>query len=227
MDQQQQTQAVRRRARGVQRITSILTAAETVFTDMGYDEATTNHIAARASISPGSLYQFFANKEEIVQALTARYSEELKRVYDFVFSLEAASLPLSDWINQSINGLVTFHLAHPALLLLFARNASLVPFSSSVHALQNEVQTRVEGGIRGRAPHLSTTQRVLSATISMHLFKALLPLLLQATEAERELLLHELKTALYRYLEPLLGEAADSTHPRCVQRKGEAYLPRV
>lgn len=224
MDRQKETQAVRRRARGVQRITSILNAAETVFTEMGYDEATTNHIAARASISPGSLYQFFANKEEIVQALTARYTEELQRVYDEVFSIEAASLPLSHWINQTIDGLVTFHLTHPALLLLFSRNAPLLQFSSSVHALQKEVQTRVEGCIQSRAPHLSTTQRILSATISVHLYRAILPLLLQAKEAERELLLHEMKTALHRYLEPLLGERTDPTQPRCVQRSGEANL---
>lgn len=205
MEQHKQIQAVRRRARGVQRITSILNAAETVFTDMGYDEATTNHIAARAAISPGSLYQFFANKEEIVQALTARYTEELKQVYDSVFSLDAASLPFADWINQSIDGLVTFQLAHPALLLLFSRNAPRLQFSSSVHALHKEVHTRVEGAIQSRAPHLSATQRRLSATISVHLFGAILPLLLQAQEAERELLLQELKMVLYRYLEPLLG----------------------
>ena len=205
MDQHKETQTVRRRARGVQRITSILNAAETVFTEMGYDEATTNHIAAKASISPGSLYQFFANKEEIVQALTARYTDELKRVYASVFSIEAASLPLSDWINQSIDGLVTFQLAHPALLLLFSRNEPLVQFSSSDQALHKEVQTRVEGGIQGRAPHLSATQRKFSATISVHLFGAILPLLLQAKEVERKLLLQELKTMLYRYLEPLLG----------------------
>jgi AcrR family transcriptional regulator len=104
MDQQRDTQAVRRRARGVQRIASILNAAETVFTEMGYDEATTNHIAAQAGISPGSLYQFFSNKEKIVQALAARYTEELQGVYDSVFSIKAASLPLARWLNQIIEG---------------------------------------------------------------------------------------------------------------------------
>ena len=213
MDQQKETQAVRRRPRGVQRITSILNAAETVFTEMGYDEATTNHIAARACISPGSLYQFFANKEEIVEALTARYTEELKVLYDAVFSTEAASLPLSDWINQCIDKLVTFHLAHPALLLLFSKNAPHLQFASAVHGLQKEVQTRLEGNIQIRAPHLTATQRILSATISVHLYGAILPWLLQAREAERERILREVKTMLYRYLEPLLEEATDSTQP--------------
>jgi AcrR family transcriptional regulator len=205
MDQPKETQAIRRRAQGVRRIASILKAAEVVFTEMGYDEATTNHIAAQAGISPGSLYQFFSNKEEIVQALAAQYTEELKLVYESVFSVEAASLPLARWLDQIVDGLVTFHLAHPAFLLLFSRSSLLSQFSSLALALQQEVQIRFEFGFQRRAPTLSATQRILSATMSVQLFKATLPLLLQAEESERELLLHELKTVLHRYLEPLLG----------------------
>jgi AcrR family transcriptional regulator len=189
----------------VRRIASILKAAEVVFTEMGYDEATTNHIAAQDGISPGSLYQFFSNKEEIVQALAAQYTEELKLVYESVFSVEAASLPLARWLDQIVDGLVTFHLAHPAFLLLFSRSSLLSQFSSLALALQQEVQIRFEFGFQRRAPTLSATQRILSATMSVQLFKATLPLLLQAEESERELLLHELKTVLHRYLEPLLG----------------------
>ena len=48
-------------------------------------------------------------------------------------------------------------------------------------------------------------ERSLSATISLQLFKAVLRLILQAEEEERRLLVGELKTALHRYLEPLLG----------------------
>jgi len=205
MDQQKETQPVQRRPRGVQRITSILNAAETVFTEMGYDEATTNHIAARDGISPASLYQFFSNKEEIVQALAARYTEELQGVYDSVFSIEAASLPLPQWLDQIFDGLVAFHLAHPAFLLLFSRSAALSQFASSAHALQKEVQKRFEVGFQRRASNLSATQRILCATMSVQIFKAILPLLLEAEEDERRVLLGELKTALHRYLEPLLG----------------------
>jgi hypothetical protein len=41
--------------------------------------------------------------------------------------------------------------------------------------------------------------------MSVQLFKAVLRLLLQAEEAERRLLVRELKTVLHRYLEPLPG----------------------
>src|SRR5215831_1243339 len=118
MDQQKHAQPVVRRARGLQRIASILDAAETLFAHMGYEQTTTNHIAAQAGISPGSLYQFFANKEEIAQALARRYTEELQQAYASVFSVEAASLPFPLWLDQIIDALLAFHVAHPAFHIL-------------------------------------------------------------------------------------------------------------
>src|SRR5262249_34580509 len=112
-DQQNEARVIRRRARGLQRMASILDAAETVFAKVGYDEANTHQIAQEAEISPGSLYQFFSNKEEIAQSLAARYSEELNLVYSRVFSVEAVALPLSEWLDQIFDALIAFHLAHP------------------------------------------------------------------------------------------------------------------
>jgi AcrR family transcriptional regulator len=204
MDQQKDARPVVRRARGLQRIASIVDAAETVFAHMGYDEATTHHIATQAGISPGSLYQFFSNKEEIAQALAARYVEALQGVYGSVFSVEAASLPFSHWLDQIVDALIAFHLAHPAFHALFDAPPSL-EVASLTHNLPKELQTRIELGFQVRAPHLSPTQRRLSATMSVQLFRAVPRLVLQAEEAERRLLVRELKTVLQRYLEPLLG----------------------
>jgi AcrR family transcriptional regulator len=204
MDQLKDTQPVQRRARGLQRMASILDAAETVFARMGYDEATTNHIAAQAEISPGSLYQFFSNKEEIAQALAARYTEELQRAYDAIFSVEVASLPLSLWLDQIIDTLFAFHMAHPAFHVLLNTPVSS-RVTSLTQTLPQELQSRFELGFERRAPTLSPTQRRLSATMSVQLFKATLLLVLLAEEDERRPLVGELKTVLRRYLEPLLG----------------------
>src|SRR5260370_7123403 len=148
MDQQKHAQPVQRRARGLQRIASILDAAEAVFAEMGYEEATTNHIAARAEISPGSLYQFFSNKEEIAQALAARYTEELQKAYGSVFSVEAASLPFSIWLDQIIDALLAFHFAHPAFHILLSIPAPSVQFPRLPHPFPQQFQTRFELGFQ-------------------------------------------------------------------------------
>ncbi len=93
-------------------------------------------------------------------------------------------------------------------------------FASLADALPKELQTRFELGFRVRAPHLSQTQRRLSATMTVQFFKAVLRLLLQAEEAERRLLVRELKTALQRYLKPLLGRGTDAAQPRLFKKKG-------
>jgi AcrR family transcriptional regulator len=204
MDQQKEEQPIRRRARGLQRMASILDAAETVFAKVGYEEATTHQIADAAEISPGSLYQFFANKEAIAQALVARYIEELKLVYSTIFSLEAAALPFSEWLDQIVDTQIAFHLAHPAFHTLFDAPPSL-EIAGLTQQLPKELQTRFELGLQVRAPHLSAIQRRLSATMSVQLFRSVPKLVLQSEEAEQRLLVHELKTILQRYLEPDLG----------------------
>src|SRR5260370_17787696 len=168
---------------------------------MGYEEATTNHIAAQAEISPGSLYQFFSNKEEIAQALAARYVEELQHVYGTIFSLEAAALPFSHWLDQVVDDLIAFHLAHPAFDTLFDAPPSLA-VAGLTQQLPKELQDRFELGFQVRAPHLSSTQPRLSATISLQPFKPVPSLILQAEEAEREFLETELETLLQRHLVP-------------------------
>ena len=204
MDQQNEGRSVRRRARGLQRIASILDAAETVFARLGYDEANTHQIAEEARISPGSLYQFFANKEAIAQALVTRYIEELKLVYSTTFSLEAAALPFSEWLDQIVDALIAFHLAHPAFHILFDAPPSL-EVAGLTQQLPKELQARFELGFQVRAPHLSARERRLSATMSVQLFRAVPRLVLQAEEAEQRMLVCELKTVLQRYLEPYLG----------------------
>ena len=204
MDQQKEAKPIRRRARGLRRMASILNAAEIVFARVGYDEATTHQIAAQAEISPGSLYQFFANKEEIAQALAARYVEELQRVYSTVFSVEATMLPFSQWLDRLVDELIAFHLAHPAFHTLFDAPPSL-EVAGLTQQLPQELQTRFELGLQVRAPQLSATQRRLSVTMSVQLFRSVPRLVLQAEEAEQRLLVCELKTMLQRYLEPYLG----------------------
>ncbi len=183
---------------------AILDAAEICFARMGYAEATTNHIAAEAGISPGSLYQFFANKEAIAHALATRYNEELEQVYAVAFAAETATAPLSHWLDQVVDTLLAFHDARPAFHVLLNTPPSTA-VATLTQELPNELQRQFERGFRQRAPTLSTTQRSVSAQLSTQLFRAMLPRILAGPADQRVLLVAELKTALQRYLEPLVG----------------------
>ncbi len=55
----------------------IVEAGARVLIAYGYDGASTNRIARAAGVSPGSLYQYFSDKDAIVAAVVARLSEDV------------------------------------------------------------------------------------------------------------------------------------------------------
>ncbi len=55
----------------------IVEAGHAVLLRDGYDKASTNNVAAEAGISPGSLYQYFPNKDAVTTAVVERYSDHL------------------------------------------------------------------------------------------------------------------------------------------------------
>ncbi len=61
-----------RQARAVETVHTVLDAAVRVLAQEGADAFTTNRIAAVAGVSPGSLYQYVANREMILAALVER-----------------------------------------------------------------------------------------------------------------------------------------------------------
>jgi AcrR family transcriptional regulator len=66
---------VPRQARSRATVAFVLDAAAQVFGERGY-AATTNEIAARAGVSIGSLYQYFADKDALLVALAERHLDE-------------------------------------------------------------------------------------------------------------------------------------------------------
>jgi AcrR family transcriptional regulator len=54
----------------------IVDAAARVLEDVGYHGASTNRIAAEAGVSPGSVYQYFTDKDEIIATIVKRLIDD-------------------------------------------------------------------------------------------------------------------------------------------------------
>ena len=57
----------------------LLNAAEQIFLEKGYDNATTREISARADLGAGTFYVHFHDKREIFDALVRRSNREMHR----------------------------------------------------------------------------------------------------------------------------------------------------
>jgi AcrR family transcriptional regulator len=70
----------------------IVDAAARVLEDVGYHGASTNRIAAEADVSPGSVYQYFTDKDEIVAVIVKRliddFTEEIAPTLRHVATLD-------------------------------------------------------------------------------------------------------------------------------------------
>lgn len=74
--------------RARRRVTRVLDTADRLLADEGAAALTTTRIAEEAGISVGSLYQWFGDKEAVIEALAVRYAEDFAHVLDDLAATE-------------------------------------------------------------------------------------------------------------------------------------------
>ena len=209
MGENQARRRARRQQRGLLRTEEILAAAGALFAEVGYDRVTTNLIAARAGVSPGSLYQFFPNKEAIAHAYAAAATARLHQVYDTVLAPEVIALPLTEFLDTFIDGLMTFNRHYPGYLALSVAATISPPLALVLADLQQGVLARLDAMIVALLPRSTPEQRGLHGVVSYRLFLALLPLALGGGEDDQQAMVREMKTVLYRYWAPMVDSLGE------------------
>ncbi len=195
----------KRQERGRRRIEQILDAAARVFAAAGYEAATTNAIAAAAKMSPGSLYQFFRNKEAIAEALAERYVAELEAAHEVALEPQADVTSVEAWVEGVVDPLVQFYVSNPSVKTLMYESDISAKLAESTQSLQDAVMALISDGIAVRAPKLAPIARKRAAQVSVQIFKALMPMVLGAPPSQRADVVGELKSALTGYLASVGG----------------------
>jgi len=95
-----------RQARSVETRARILDAAKSVFAEHGYAAGTTNRIAEAASMSVGSLYQYFPNKDAIlVELVNAHVAEGMTALAGALANAGPISRP--DHVGPAVRAVVS------------------------------------------------------------------------------------------------------------------------
>ncbi|WSM07771.1 TetR family transcriptional regulator [Streptomyces sp. NBC_01716] len=201
----------RRQARGERRIAQILEAAGRVFCTSGYTAASTNSIAREAGVSPGTLYQFFPNKEAIAVELGDVLLNRWRTTYGRALTPTHMDLPLPELLDAVLDPLITFNCENPVFPVLM--HGSEIPGQvTEKHAvLHSTLLTRVEEMLGSYLPDTPQAERTRTAEFAFALFMGGMDLILAHEGEERDAYIGELKTAMFRYLEPVVGDML----PRC------------
>lgn len=192
----------RRQERGQRRMTQLLDAAAEVFAEAGYAKATTNAVAARAGVSPGTLYQFFRNKEALAEGLAERYRTALEQAHQQAFDTGLASLPLPQLIARMVGPMIEVNVANPGFKALFTTADMPAHLGAPAKRLHAAVVDRIGGVLAARHPHLPAEDVRRTAIVATQIFGALLGTIVSA-EDDREQWVAELERALVGYLAPL------------------------
>ncbi len=189
----------KRQARGERRIAELLAAAGLVFAESGYSATTTNAIAARAGVSPGTLYQYFPNKDAIADAVAVQYTEELGELITRVLQAAAPDETLAEQLDRIMGPLVEYHIEHPACVVLFVGPDTPQRLTDLHQPLQDAMLARIAALLGAHAPDAAPEQVRRSAEVAVHMFKGLLPLVLTAAPEDRPRYVDEMKLTFLGY----------------------------
>jgi AcrR family transcriptional regulator len=140
-----------RQERARHTVAAILQATAELIADLGYDRTSTNRIAERAGVSIGSLYQYFANKEEILGRLMEDHHRAVHQVVARSLQVLAdPAVPLEQGLRCLFAGLVELHREDPVLTRALSSEVPRVHPTGHRHGEDPYVQ-HLEALLRSRA----------------------------------------------------------------------------
>jgi AcrR family transcriptional regulator len=194
--------------RGKRRVAQILDAAAEVFAEIGYEATTTIRIAERANISVGSLYQFFPNKDAIVRALVDRYVELTRQWFLTIPVQRFAPLSLPEMVGILVDSMREFTRQNQDFLRLFTDSQTSTYLARAIQAVDDEIYRQFDAVFAMRCPELTAHERLRYHLVVLHIMKSLIALAAYSPVLSHDEVYEEMKTALIRYMAPVVGVEA-------------------
>ena len=142
----------------------IVSAGRAVLSEDGYDACSTNRIAARAGVSPGSVYQYFPDKASIVAAVIDGWSDETAERVAASLADRVGEPGGAGMVRATVEALLSALEADPELLRVVSEELPLAQHKERRTALERRVRelTATWLAVRpGTAPDPATTAWVL------------------------------------------------------------------
>lgn len=188
--------------RSRERVARILDAAAAIVVDQGLECLKVGDIAGRAGVPLGTLYQFFARKDDIVYALAQRFADRFGEVLEATLADTDVDTQWRVLLDRLLDAYVAFYRSEPALRELWV-GARLDPdFIRADHEHNN---TRFAATLaetlasRARVPHDELT---LMIYVCWEASQALLETAFRIDAIGDPAIIEQAKVMATRYLSP-------------------------
>lgn len=180
--------------RSKETVATILEAATQVLQHTNSTSFTTNHIAQRAGVSIGSLYQYFDTKHDILQALADKHCQELEEV---IMATLREELPPTVMFPQLIEAVVTVHDQQAATQQAVLANLWRLGFEDELRLFEERLTKALDAYLQrwypGRSP-LMAWLLVQTISLTHHWLD-------ERDRISKDDFCHELQTLVLAYLE--------------------------
>jgi AcrR family transcriptional regulator len=191
-------------ARSQARLDLILGTAAAMVAEAGVAALTTNHLAARAGIPVGSVYQYFPDKGALLTALAQSQVAAFEATLALPADPDPANWQLAHEVERGVSGLAAFMAAHPAFPQLYlAARAGGGPAA----AMLDGGAAHFAAIFAARAPHITAETRSRHAHVVVETAQALLALAAAGPDRDAALpaTMREVIDLITRYLAPFYG----------------------
>jgi AcrR family transcriptional regulator len=194
-----------RQPRGQQTVDALVTAAAVLIDEVGFEQLTTKAIAARAGTSIGSFYQFFANKEAVVNELVQRYRSQVRQYLHNAIGNPRHGISAA-WVSEIILGLTEIYRNMPGFRGVWSGRHRTGPLGDQAQALRQEVFDVLDQALDKTFPDVAIQTRRRGLGVALETAYLLL-----SNVDDKQLVLTELQRMLGPYLASYFPAAPDPT----------------
>lgn len=148
-------------------IDAILTATTQFLTEGLWDSASTNHIAEKAGVSIGSLYQYFPNKEAIFNKVVEGQSTKRKLEFQKIIE-ECHHLPKNEAYRKIVLYLTDVFFRQKRFHSFFLINFSTPSIFKIVERNEDELQIMITNFIRIKDKDLTDSELNQKSFLILH-----------------------------------------------------------
>lgn len=180
----------------------IIAAGQAVLLRDGYGGFSTNRVAEQAGISPGSLYQYFSDKQAILSAVVDRYSDELSTQLTTVLTAHLDK-PGPALVRATLDSLMDALAENVEFLRLVVEQLPRAHHIGKTAAMEARIGDLVAAYLQINPPRSRVHDPATSAWILVRTVEHLaVQYVLDEPAIPREVFVDELATLVLAYVEP-------------------------